>query len=490
MRLKNATQQVAAAGAPEPTRRRESVLAILTSPLKKIASQSVAVASGRDMEQSLPRDDSVLARLPPEILNIVFEYCLGGVRQRLSYNAPIWTLLHVCSLWRTIALSNRFLWSNIDAVVSQPVRRGQSNFSAPKPTRSEKKAFLHMLKTYLEHADGALLDIRIGLAYHGTCRRILRMLWEHRQQWLAVCLIGQGVGVASLLNDMGARLGCGMSNLQRVELCYDGTPDILLPMLPAPALHTIIGGPIFQVRASNAPAWSQITNYTGPAFAYVFVLALMPNLEIANIEDVIDRAMERGNGEIKCDHPNLKVLRLLRSRSESCLCELTAPRLRLLECAQMAKAGYPIVLGFIRRSGCSLSELVIKHGVDDKCLYKMIQLSPELQTLTLEDWFSASEDGRALSGDILEMLARNPTAVSQLSVLEIERRQRRAYRRPRDSFVPLVRSLAALEPLRLQKVRVSVPEPDVDAAFEFIRDGCAPLPATITVVVKDVCAWS
>ncbi|TRM64893.1 hypothetical protein BD626DRAFT_490276 [Schizophyllum amplum] len=98
---------------------------------------------------------------------------MEGEWLELDYSAPIWMLMHVCYLWRDVALSNGVLWANIDASLG----------GTWTPAQSLQKARLQMLELYLERSRVALLDLRIGLAYHDAYPRILPTLWAHRQRW-------------------------------------------------------------------------------------------------------------------------------------------------------------------------------------------------------------------------------------------------------------------------------------------------------------------
>ncbi|KAF9459879.1 hypothetical protein BDZ94DRAFT_1324481 [Collybia nuda] len=53
---------------------------------------------------------SPVRRLPPEILTIIFQFCLPENANACS-GAPL-TLCHVCSLWRNVALGSQGLWNN------------------------------------------------------------------------------------------------------------------------------------------------------------------------------------------------------------------------------------------------------------------------------------------------------------------------------------------------------------------------------------------
>lgn len=295
-----------------------------------------------------------------------------------------------------------------------------------------------------------------------------------------------------------------MPNVQQVQLCYIGTPDGVLPHLfPSPALHTLIAGQGFMVAPSNSSAWSQITRYCGPAFSLTFVLSYMSNLVLCHVTSSGPITAEyRFNPERQGPEyrfPHLQVLNLSHSHSAYCLSWIEAPRIRKLEACQLQYKNYQTLFDFVARSRCSrsLSTLTIRYGRDDRSLYMIIMMLPALHTLILYDQSTgAPEDDFANDAEILDLLACKPMMLSRLTTLKVQRHSRRSYRgrfyrQSRDSFVSLVRNLAALQPLRLESVRLYVPlAVDVNAASLFVRDACALAPPVVDVAVEDILGFS
>ncbi|TRM64904.1 hypothetical protein BD626DRAFT_628991 [Schizophyllum amplum] len=428
--------------------------------------------------------------LPPEILSLIFRYYLADVWLSLTYRAPIWTLMRVCTLWRNVALSNHLLWTKIDG---SP--RGKPSES-PKQSRS-------VLETYLTRSNPALLDIRLNLSYHDAFRIALEIFWQNRHRWRSLSIAANAdVNIHNVLKSLGSDFGYGLPNLEEINLLYDGKCGTMAALSPIPALRTLVASSTFLVKPAKdhvRSAWKLITRYHGPAFSHIgthpFILHLMPNLEICAIRDhgvniKMGIASARYAG-VQHDLPNLRVLHLSGNKNDTCLGMMRAPQLRKYE--HRGVRGECALSNFIDRSKCALTTLSVRYGPHGKCLYELIQLLPALHTLILRDNRDAPNDfeGGADSTDVPSLLSGKPAALSQLSVLKVERYRQCSYKgtHDSDSFVILVKNLIALRPLRLQRARLYVPSVDVGAAWRFIREACSSVPACVDVAAGDISSY-
>ncbi|KAJ6588516.1 hypothetical protein B0H19DRAFT_1057684 [Mycena capillaripes] len=113
---------------------------------------------------------SPIRRLPPELLEIVFSFAIIPDQCNTSSIAATETavgavrLAHVCSYWRTIALSTRRLWSTI--LLRQP--------------QSNPQFSIDQLDLYSSHAKSTPLTIR---CYKWPAKRLLTSLIQISHRW-------------------------------------------------------------------------------------------------------------------------------------------------------------------------------------------------------------------------------------------------------------------------------------------------------------------
>ncbi|KAM6501837.1 hypothetical protein JOM56_001814 [Amanita muscaria] len=110
-------------------------------------------------------------KLPPEMLLRIFELCCEGPAQIPAQNGSIYTISHVCSLWRQIALSIPEFWASVSIKLNADSER---QLQIAEQWLSRAGNHPRYLK-FMEHAAGGLSmgeSLLRKLVIHYPCREL------------------------------------------------------------------------------------------------------------------------------------------------------------------------------------------------------------------------------------------------------------------------------------------------------------------------------
>ncbi|KAL1705014.1 hypothetical protein EV121DRAFT_204605 [Schizophyllum commune] len=320
--------------------------------------------------------------LPNEILSVVFGHYVGNCRLILAYRDPIWLLLHVSRVWRSVASNTPSLWTKIDTsrmtthVPREPIARLDS---------VDMRVVCTVLQSYLTNSSSLPLDIYLYPWPDSRWKPVVEMLWAHRQRWRT--LYCRGSRTDELEQVRQEMLLAGLPLLRSYRHASDDVAkDIAgqICLLHAPKLRILQFGGQVQTITQSLP-WSQITCYRGPAVTHdgQRILPLMVNLENCDISLNLFDCAAWGKSTALCFCPRLRVLSFDSSNNAfTCAPYISAPVLQKL-CVSGADVNPSYFIGITARHGASLSTLNMGYGCDDAVLYEILKNGAALHTLIL-----------------------------------------------------------------------------------------------------------
>ncbi|KAL1749858.1 hypothetical protein FB107DRAFT_224851 [Schizophyllum commune] len=416
--------------------------------------------------------------LPNEILSVIFEHYVGNRRLILAYRDPIWLLLHVSRVWRSVASNTPSLWTKID---TSRLTTYVPRVSNARLDSVDMRVVCTVLQSYLSNSSSLPLDIFLYLWPDSRWKPVVEMIWAHRQRWRTLYCRGSRTDELEQVRQESP--SAGLLLLRSYRYASDGiAKDIAgqICLLPAPKLRILQLGGRVQTITQSLP-WSQITCYRGPAVTHdgQRILPLMVNLEICDIYMNLFDCAAWGDSAALCFCPRLRVLSLDRNYNEhTCAAYICAPMLWQLRVSG-ADENPSYFIEITARHGAALSTLSIGYGYDDAVLYEILKNCPILHTLILRQTYYPTPPEPTWKL-IFAQLKDDPAMLSHLRVLKVAPTPNLNVERlctQLADIMQLVQHLLALDTRRLQAVYLYVH--NVDAA-------CRMLGQTVTTVMDAV----
>ncbi|KAL1714225.1 hypothetical protein EV715DRAFT_210018 [Schizophyllum commune] len=420
--------------------------------------------------------------LPDEILSVVFEHYVGNRRLILAYRDPIWLLLHVSRVWRSVASNTPSLWTKIDTsrITTYVPRVPDARLDSV-----DMRVVCTVLQSYLSNSSSLPLDIYLCLWPDSRWKPVVEMLWAHRQRWRTLYCRGSRTDeLEQVRQDMPS---AGLPLLRSYRYASDDiAKDIAgqICFLPAPKFRILQFGGRVQTITQSLP-WSQITCYRGPAVTHdgQRILPLMVNLEICDIYVNLSDRVAWGDSAALCFCPRLRVLSFDSSYNEhTCAAYICAPMLWKLRVSG-ADENPSYFIEITARHGAALSTLSVGYGYDDAILYEILKDCPTLHTLILRQAYyrTPPEPTWRL---IFAQLKNDPAMLSHLRVLKVAPAPSlsiEGLNAQLADIMQLVQHLLALDTRRLQAVYIYVH--NVDAARRMLDQAYTTVMDTVNVTV-------
>ncbi|KAJ7437439.1 hypothetical protein B0H11DRAFT_2294303 [Mycena galericulata] len=303
---------------------------------------------------------SPIRRVPPELISEIFAFtpCTRRVNGH-TVNWPPWRLGHICSSWRSTALSSPFLWSSIEIIWFI-----DSSLADIYP--------LSMIETQLLRSGNVPLEVCIDfMCYEDSPAEsaLIELLVLHCHRWVSFCIAGSR-SAARVLEDVHGRV----PQLKRFHFVdFKGTTDCI-SISVAPSLREIIltSSQFRAISPRFLVPWNQITRYCGVYSAQdqMNILEGAPNLEECGIG--FTGGLDANQDGRVATLPHLRRLYV----ADACvLYHLTAPSLGALYLEGWLDA----LLPFLRRSSCQLTKLVMNYCQFRWQLVSVLRCLPKLE---------------------------------------------------------------------------------------------------------------
>ncbi|KAJ7509486.1 hypothetical protein B0H11DRAFT_1250639 [Mycena galericulata] len=328
----------------------------------------------------IQRHIAVLApirRVPPEIVCEIFSWIPQSTRKIgvTLVDQPSWWLGHICSSWREIAVGESRLWRTFNILHSwgHPLQ-----FTYPQS----------MLQTQLLRSASAPLAIILNWSSNeivemSADRLVLGTLLASSNRWESIRVHCYSATSRTILLDALRGLKGQLSQLKTLEFINEGDTSPPLDQSDifsiAPRLTDILltDSRTAQYSPNFLVPWRQITRYRG-------VYSLAQQLEIfQNSSNLVECGVSldyqnEAQGDVLVTVP---YLRRLFAESTVSLSHLTLPAL-----AELFTQG-PVdpILPFIHRSSCWLTALVLTSFFSSKGLIPVLETSPSLELLYLDE---------------------------------------------------------------------------------------------------------
>ncbi|TFK23104.1 hypothetical protein FA15DRAFT_670835 [Coprinopsis marcescibilis] len=158
--------------------------------VKQLADNDCSLSSLKREYNALQNTSALINRLPPELLCLVFSYCLDEPRFAESNyytyegkgSLPEVTVSHVCQHWRGVALSFPHLWSTF-------------RYQTPKQKWPQTDRFT----AYLTRSHPVCMDLYVYITTEAhEDMRVLDMAAQHIHRWRRATILPKGIKVDGL----------------------------------------------------------------------------------------------------------------------------------------------------------------------------------------------------------------------------------------------------------------------------------------------------
>ncbi|KAF7341195.1 hypothetical protein MVEN_01854700 [Mycena venus] len=214
-------------------------------------------------------------RVPPEILSEIF-HCyvdlLGDQHECVDVKHGVWLLAHICSYWRTVALSTPQLWSSCGYACDTRVRN-----------------VVPLIQAWLKHAANHPLSIRFRCTTNTfpnhraavcQCPNAVKAFAEHHLQWseLNFCVPASFYSHRAFEHTFPILRKLKITAFLS-QVILDNMITILtvfatnVPQLREVSLHDFAHWPVRMILP-----WKQLTSYSGAVIANASILKNSPDL--------------------------------------------------------------------------------------------------------------------------------------------------------------------------------------------------------------------
>ncbi|KAK1235266.1 hypothetical protein PQX77_001515 [Marasmius sp. AFHP31] len=345
---------------------------------------------------------SPIRRLPAEILAHIFSFAC--TRNEIGSDPPpAFRLSMVCGHWRDVALSTAGLWSSLFILFV----KWQNRFPA---LRRVVLMFMERSGVHPLHLSLSVY-IKSNAKANMEMQSVVDVLTRSCSRWEEVMLAS--FTEASCLDAL-LRYNGSFPALQKVQVVTLCDPSRLLNLFRcSTSLHTLsvtlsrLSGDV--VHSIDLP-WNQIktlqisTVHPSPVLS---LLTKLPRLETLDLSSI-------PNDEVHFHHTSHTIKSLaLRYNSpgddgRAMLKHLTIPNLSALEIKKCWPDTVPTrswgssIADFLTRSGCSLTSLRLNEvSLYDQQLIALLELTPTLTTLEIEEWQPMMPEDYLLTGTFL-----------------------------------------------------------------------------------------
>ncbi|KAF9522566.1 hypothetical protein CPB83DRAFT_864319 [Crepidotus variabilis] len=347
--------------------------------------------------------DPVVGTLPVELSSYIFQLYLPEIsthdmgltdQTRLAFQQRLKILTSMCKAWRRIAISTPSLWSTV---------------IGDKPETIDR---------HLQRSGTLSLSIYIQLyRYYQTDesrQNIIKSICQHIPRWRVLCIKGLTSAISFITKQTSSfaegALSLSTIFLQAVDEYGHGgkwTMRIGGPhaLRPSPTCLTI--------QASHF-LWNDIDTTKlvelsiGPVrtLSFIDILRRSPRLKtvVASIEDANLSVSELANLPLEpFSHLELYSLEVTNrtTQTSSLFNFVTFPSLQNLGCTTRPsnqEQELTALHDFLLRSGCALQSLHLCHRCTEEDLLNLLQLTPNLQDLSIDETTLSSHFFRCLGG--------------------------------------------------------------------------------------------
>jgi len=324
---------------------------------------------------------SPLRRFPPELLEEIFRHCQEE-HEDLYLNSPPWHLLHICQLWRQVALGMSSLWRHLPPMVHQP---------------KSKRFNLSKIQFLLQHSSNAKITFLVYQTNYLVPGGVLPLLLRHSHQWERVALY-----VSDYVCEFLSRSTLGrLPSLTTLTIDFQALKRPHALFTDAPKLRTLrcagfIDHPMIPSPSSTAISGSlpwKLTSFTSHAVlldTHILLKVLVESQELEKL-DVALRALDDPWLQIPpTTLPSLTSL-ILRfppgpQVHQSILSNLTLPCLTELFVGLFPPPRLLVDLaGMLTRSMCPLQHLTIQTSIHhlNWNIINTLKLTPQLKSLDM-----------------------------------------------------------------------------------------------------------
>ncbi|KAF7352427.1 F-box domain-containing protein [Mycena venus] len=390
----------------------------------------------RELQTQLDQIVYPVLTLPPEITSEIFVHCLPAERQLDIVNpkeAPL-LLMHVCRLWRKIAVSTPELWTSFDLDVGWPepnlLEVGETWFERARERPISVKLSSCGLLSDIDHID--LFMTKLWGRSRGIRELELNIAVEDFDV-IDTPVPGHNFRALQFrkLQKLSVHLqeGLGGPAIDRGPLSLFHDAPILSEVLISEVPSSLITLP-----------WAQLTQFTGEVYTIaecLEALRLMPSLTHCAFAafdlspSSSPRSFSQSSVAMNADpesftHPNVRHLQLFSSTSDSglladsvcVLAFLTLPALQTLEIRGVKDYDQTVIDSFLSRSSPPLRRLSISPLDSQKGSTHLSSLTESFTTLPLTDlemWYPSEDLVDALLGS----LGQHASVLPQLQNLSL-----------------------------------------------------------------------
>lgn len=361
--------------------------------LSQLFSQGSRLANRRystnDAEAVSRVSQDLLRRIPLEIYVLIFEFCAASDAQAL-YNfffddttkAP-WSLSHVCSQWRAIALNTPTLWSVVRISMDALETSSQSMDSAAK-----------MLTTYLERSNISPLSIFV-ISEENIQQSIIQPLIYSCTRWRDVLLFINPTFLSRLAPIRGRLPQLRSLNIITTEFDEAGNTHKIFEEAPNLEQLTLRGAAL---DLGLALPWSQINvfeaNYVEPADV-LNIVPTMPRIRSLRLgrEPPEHAPVDTDDWEIQ--HENVESMQLdivdghAQGHPGDLLDHLILPAMVDLSITCDVEESIGSVRELLRRSACTICSLTLDIRLEHSArlieMFRDVSQFVRLSRLTLVD---------------------------------------------------------------------------------------------------------
>lgn len=344
-----------------------------------------------------------ILRIPTEITQVIFLLAAGGYVET-SGVGEIWTISHVCRVWRDIALATPELWSSI-GIMEPPVERARipstmgthrGHITVDPLEPSSPAIIIHhgrRLAECLDRSQNAPLSVSITASSRPFFAPLFNLLVSLCQRWRSLRLnIHDSLMMYLLLVQAPLPLLCRLAiSLQR--------PDIDFPTLPPPAavgssFNAFVEAPLLkEVTLDGGQSYGHrlhrihFTDLRITTFATT-MLAAPSDIDslrrMSNLRELVLIAPPRPRFRFPVLHLN-ELRTLVIGNKMSCVKDLVLPALESIFFHSISHGHLGDIVSLIERSNAQLRRLHL-HGTF--CLKELIPLleliGPTLVQLDLQ----------------------------------------------------------------------------------------------------------
>ncbi|KAK7043005.1 hypothetical protein VNI00_008743 [Paramarasmius palmivorus] len=351
--------------------------------------------NGSNRELGYGRSSSPIARLPPEILQGIFEMCCqtNGLHWK-DWNTPALVLSLVSVLWRDIALSTSSLWSSLTIDLASCSGRRYHALSC-------------ITQLFLDRSKKALLTLHLSLGIRQEPEReelsILDALVQASCRWYDVTLRIQHQ--SQIGHPVFRPIQGNLPQLQRLaflEHSWAHNPGFTTDLFSdCPSLSTLVIKPRSVITPAFSIPWQQIKTLrllrAWPTYALPFVL-LCPNIDYLELKEVgmddgvaDEVSLDYSGARIYCRAKALSLYPNIADEVDCIFRHATFPNLSHLQITYGDKFNWDdwntqFISRCLVNSSCTILSLSFTSvPVRDEDMVQLLRLMPELRTLELEE---------------------------------------------------------------------------------------------------------